>query len=265
MNSDRITSVLAVFTVALVMITATSYVIGADAGAEESATDHEPSGAAEEFDELSSSEPVSVLYRGVLQAEDGNSVGGVFPLKFHLYRSDISAEPLWSEEHYVSVVDGRYQVVLGEKSPLPQHLLAGERWLGVELRDEGDVLRDQITVERPGDDGAANGELTHADVADRARMAEDAMAVGGMSAEEIEEMTDEVLERLADHIADPNAHDAVAGPTVSNRRRTAGDEAGGTGGSSYEITCPEGHVATGIRGGAGRVVDSITLLCSPLE
>ena len=53
------------------------------------------------------------------------------------------------------------------------------------------------------------------------------------------------------------------GKIGSNKRFTA--MAGGDGGVPYELKCPKGHVVTGIRGGEGIYLDSIQLICSPLE
>ena len=144
--------------------------------------------------------------------------------------------------------------------------------MGVELQGEDEILRDRITVDSPGEDGTAeiDGEDSRADVAERAaeaeraRVAENAEMLDGMTLDELDEKIDGVVDQLNEHIADPDPHPAT-GATVGETRRSADDEAGGTGGTSYEITCPEGYVATGIQGGAGRVVDSITVLCSPLD
>lgn len=277
MNFKPVSTAMVVVAATAVVATGTSYLFVAHADAEETSTVADADGETPETnsDEWSVSDGVSVIYQGVLQREGGDPVGGVLPLTFKLYRSSMSAEPLWSEDHYVSVVDGVYQVALGSDSPLPEHLLMGERWLGVELQGEDEILRDQITIDHPEghhyEELEPGEHLSRADVADmaveaeRARVAETAESVGGMTADELEEQSGLAIQRLNEHIADPDAHSVAAGPTVGATRRSAGDEAGGAGGSSYEILCPEGYVATGIRGGAGRVVDSITLLCSPLE
>lgn len=264
---------LAAATAALVIGASVLLVPGAEAEEQPEADDAESE--REDVQQIPAADEVSVVYQGVLQNEEGEPVGGVFPLTFHLYRGSMSADPLWTEQHYVSVVDGRYQVTLGEQSPLREHLLAGERWLGVELDGQQELLRDQILVDRPDRaddaDGEADERITHADVAERAteaeraRFAETAASLDGLTADDVEHKAELALERLGDHIADPNAHDAVAGPAVGEGTQRAGDEVGGTGGTSYEMHCPDGYVVTGIEGGAGRVVDSITLLCSPLE
>ncbi len=263
---------------ALLVATAASALFISGVGAEETPQqDDEPTQQQDDevFDDRPIVDGITVLYRGVLQNADGDPVSGVFELSFNLYHGSMSADPIWTENHYVSVVDGRYQVALGSDTALGAHLLAGERWLGVELQGEDELLRDQLTVDTPDgkplEETDAGESVSHADIADRAaeaeraRVAETAESVGDMTAEEIREQTEQALRRLGEHVSDPDAHSAAAGSSIGSTRRSAGDEAGGTGGTSYEITCPEGYVATGIRGGAGRVVDSITVLCSPLE
>lgn len=229
----------------------------------------------DDFDEIPAADNIAVIYQGTLQNEAGEPVSGVFPLSFHLYRGSMSADPIWSEHHFVSVVDGRYQIPLGHQTELREYLLDGQRWLGVELDGEVELLRDRLSVDRPDvepDHSGVDGErVSHAEVAERAteaeraRLAENALSLDGMSAEDIEDKANLALRRLGDHIADPDAHQAVTGPSVGGRTQTVDERAGGTGGSAYDIRCPEDYVAVGIEGSAGRVVDSITVICSPLE
>lgn len=240
------------------------------------AADEEASERSSERSEASHSlDHISVVYRGTLQDEEGGPVSGVFPLTFKLYRGSMSANPIWEETHFVSVVDGRYQVPLGHRAPLGEHLLQGERWMGVELTGEAELLRDRVTVEHPdGEDGelrSAGQQVSFADVAeraieaDRARTADNAMALDGMTAQEIEDLSNLALRRLGEHIADPEAHSGRSGASLGSRGRAANESAGGRGGTPYDIRCPEGHVVTGIQGSAGRVVDNVTVICTPLE
>lgn len=220
-------------------------------------------------EERPGSDTVEVLYRGMLQDVDGDPISGLFPLTFKLYRGSMSAEPVWQESHFVSVVDGRYQVSLGRQTPLREHIVTGERWVGIELGGEGEILRDRILVERPegagsADAPAAGQQISHADLAERARIADNALALDGMSADDIEELSNLALRRLGEHMADPNAHSATARYRIGSERRVM-DRAGGSGGTPYSIRCPAGYIVTGIEGSAGRLLDSITVVCSPLQ
>ncbi|RAL23530.1 hypothetical protein DL240_05045 [Lujinxingia litoralis] len=216
---------------------------------------------------------VELRYRGLLQDESGAPISGVFPLEFNLYRDDMAAEPMWTEEHYVSVIEGRYQVPLGSHQTLRAREVQGERWLGVVLVGEGELLRDRLTIIRPGraSSGDANGKrISRAEVADRAIeaeraiVAESADALGELTVEEIERISNLALERLGQHIADPNAHEATARYKLGTNSQVL-DGAGGTGGTHFSLKCPPGHVVTGIEGRAGRMLDYVTAICSPLQ
>jgi hypothetical protein len=212
------------------------------------------------------SDSVEVVYRGLLQDERGQPVSAVLPLTFRLYRTSMSAEPVWTEEHFVSIIDGRYQVSLGRQTPLQEQLLVGERWLGVELTGEGEILRDQITITRPGQTrspNSGNGDGV-ATVAERALVADNALALDGITAEDIEELANLALLRLGEHMADPNAHSASARYRIGSER-VVPTGAGGAGGTPFDVRCPPGHVVTGIEGRAGRLLDYMTVVCSPLE
>ena len=55
------------------------------------------------------------------------------------------------------------------------------------------------------------------------------------------------------------------GKIKTGNRSKETEPAGGPGGKLYELECPRGYVVTGIRGGEGKYLDSISLICSPLE
>lgn len=216
---------------------------------------------------------VEIRYRGLLQDESGAPISGVFPLEFNLYRDGMAAEPMWSESHYVSVVEGRYQVPLGSEEVLRAREVDGERWLGVVLVGEGELLRDRITIARPGRQRGSEAnasQVTRAEVADRAIeaeravIAESADALGDLTVEEIERMSNLALERLGQHIADPNAHEATARYKLGGNSQVL-DAAGGRGGTHFSLKCPPGHVVTGIEGRAGRMLDAVTAICTPLQ
>lgn len=225
--------------------------------------------------ELAEADQIEVIYQGLLQDESGAPVSGLFPLKFSVYRGSSSAKPLWEEQHFVSIIDGKYAVSLGLKQPLGEFLLAGERWIGIELAGEGELLRDRLVVELAGGAGpaqarSASTDGSHARSADfateaeRARTADNALALDGMSAEKIEELANLALKRLGEHMADPEAHASSARYRIGTERRPM-ERIGGSGGTPYDIRCPAGYVVTGIEGRAGRLLDSITVVCSPLQ
>lgn len=209
----------------------------------------------------------ALIYEGKLQDGRRKPVGGVFPLSFSLHKRDKGGRALWSETHFVAVDSGRYVVELGSKRPLPPGLALEKMYLGVALTGGDEILREKVDPKavrkdaaagaaaqaRPTPAGAAAGkkvvdyaetaglafEAEHAKVADR---------IGGLTVEDLEEK----LEKSGSKAR-------VGG----SKRYTS--SAGGEGGVAYEVNCPKGYVVTGVRGGSGIYLDSIQLICSPLE
>lgn len=238
-----------------------------------------------------SQEQVVVDYSGRLQDEKGSPVSGIFELRFKLLKSEDSAKATWAENRYVAIVDGKYELGLGERRKLRKRQIPDDPWIAVELVGEGEIVRDRFEFDAESEpvadepskgsrisqetkdllEKAANdNSIAFADVAQRAvkadtaATAETAQAVGDLSAKEIKELSNVALERLGEHIADPSAHEAAGGIRIGNERQIT-NSAGGSGGSNYELKCPKGYVVTGIRGGAGRLVDSLSLICQPLR
>lgn len=235
-----------------------------------------------------SAKRVVVDYTGRLQDEDGKPISGVFHLAFKLYDGEHAAQAEWSAQRYVAVVDGDYTVPLGDQRPLDRPTISGKTWIGVELVGEGELLRDPFEVgsaaaEQGDDKGSSleisqetknlldkartNKQIAFADVAERAvtaDVAKRAEKVGDLTAEELEKKAQLALDRLGEHIADPDAHAATGGIRLGNDRRVM-PKTGGDGGSPYQINCPPGYVVTGIKGGAGKMVDSVTVVCQKLR
>jgi hypothetical protein len=221
---------------------------------------------------------VKVEYRGLLQDENDQPISGVFALDFKIYDRSISATPLWSERHFVAVVSGEYLAPLGAHRPLNTSHVDGERWIGIELVGEGEILRDRLVIREPSvtipvATAGSGARVAFSDVADRAleadraRVAESAERLGNLSLTEIERLSNLALERLGEHIADPNAHQGGAGRpggALGTERRVM-EIVGGRGGTPFDVRCPRGFVVTGIEGSAGRVVDGIRIVCSPLQ
>jgi hypothetical protein len=233
----------------------------------------------------SDNDRILVDYTGRLEDQSGSAISGIFHFSFNLYSDSKSAEPLWSETRYVSVVDGSYTVPLGKTTELQREHISGPRWIGVELVGEGEILRDKLSIQSGaagGDDtsdralsektkrwlneAAENSDMTFAEVAKRAVFADradSAEKVGSLSAEEIERLSNLAMERLGEHIADPDAHGAT-GRSLGDQTRVM-KQVGGSGGSAYRSECPPGFVVTGIKGGSGDMLDSIAIICRRLQ
>jgi hypothetical protein len=212
-----------------------------------------------------------VRYRGEFVDDESAPISGVFPLTFKLYVQEDADEAVWEEHQYVAVFEGRYDVWLGSATPLAAAHDGASLFIGVELALIGEVARHALTLAAespppPREEVIAELDLTFADLADRAlradhaRQADDCTLLGGRSLEEIDRY-EELLTTVADL---RESLDEVTGVRLGSRTTTL-ERIGGAGGNSYSRTCPPGHVVTGMRGGAGALIDSVELICSPLQ
>lgn len=230
--------------------------------------------------------PIKISYSGQIQDGNGNPISGVFPLMFKLYKHQLATDSIWQEEHYVAVVDGRYSLDLGTIDALLPEQLEGNRWMGVEFAGEGEILRDRLIVSLvdPSSSGgnrligsasaapaSPNRSTSFAEISERANFAEHAAVadraekIGDLDEEAIEKLSNLALERLGEHLTDPDAHKGGKRGGVSTERQVMQPLIGGRGGEAYKVDCPPGFVVTGIEGRAGRVVDSLHIVCSPIQ
>ena len=214
---------------------------------------------------------VRIAYRGEIIDDGGVPISGVFPLTFKLYRSEGGRTGFWEEAHFVSVYEGVYDVVLGNTTPIPAEHVGTDVFIAVEVGDIGEFTRHSITIvpltaPQTREEVIAELDITFADVADRslfaveATTADDCTRLGGKTLEELDRY-DELLGEMAEL---RDRLDDVSGAQLGSRTTTL-ERIGGSGGNSYSRTCPPGHVVTGARGGAGALIDSIELICSPLQ
>ncbi len=207
----------------------------------------------------------AVAYSGILQDENLNPISGVYPLRFGLYRSPTGRRAIWTNRLWVSVDSGRYTINLGEGKPIPGRLKLEELYVGVSIDGVGEVLREKLIQESPTTPPQGPNTVQPAsppkkadkstsrssNIADRAMHAFE--ADHAVNADKIGNLTVEDLKRTI-----------VKPVKIGSRTRETG-QAGGPGGKFYEENCPKGYVVTGIRGGSGKYLDSISLICSPLE
>jgi hypothetical protein len=213
--------------------------------------------------------PALVAYEGQLLDAHRKPLSGIYPLTFSLYRSEKSTRPAWSEAHFVAVQDGKYAVHLGDTRPIPPTLHLERLYISVGVTGGAELVREKLAVGPASaapdvapavapdlDPAAASGKAraagdSYAEIAgfayeaDRAHTAD---AVGGLTAAELRKMVKESKSEI----------------TIGTRTRNS-EAAGGTGGQPYTLRCPKGYVVTGIQGGAAAFVDSISIICSPLE
>ncbi|NOZ00403.1 MAG: hypothetical protein GXP54_00750 [Deltaproteobacteria bacterium] len=205
-----------------------------------------------------------VPYKGRMVDEAGKPVSGIFPITFKLYRGVKAHKAMWSESLWVAVDRGVYTVQLGEKKKLPAGKDLSKYVLGVEIKGLGEVAREPFMVKgqptpaprlaRPPA-ASSGGGTKYADTAGYAVEADHAKNADRIQNLTIDDITRKVIEESVG-----------ASRTRIGKARRYGERVGGPGGTSeYNENCPRGYVMTGIRGGAGIYLDSIQIVCSPIE
>ncbi len=215
--------------------------------------------------------PSHLIFSGSLQDERGDVISGIYPLQFSLHRSERARGRAWSERHWVAVEDGVYTVELGHTNRLPQRLDINSAYISVSARDGSELTRVALSERNlPGfkpsarasvdpEDAApatshviAGGRVDYAEkagIAYEAELARNCQRLENLSLNQVEERIKKGVE---------------SGARVGVSTRSTGP-AGGTGGRHYRLMCPRGYVAVGIEGGAGIYLDSIEVICAPLE
>lgn len=209
-----------------------------------------------------------VAYKGKMVDESGKPVSGIFPMTFNLYAGLRSKKPVWSESLWVAVDRGIYILNLGEDKPLPAKLDPTKLVIGVNVRGVGEVAREpfvaavratpvQASSGAPSTAGA-KGSVRYADTAGYAVEADHAKSADRLGNLTYEDMQRRMVEELGSAVSGSRTKVGVA--------KRVGRSVGGPGGTNaFEDSCPKGYVMTGIRGMHGNVVDSIQIICSPIE
>ncbi len=210
-----------------------------------------------------------VSFNGTLQDENLNVISGVFPMNFSLYKTEGSRRAIWSERVWVAVDSGRYSVNLGSRKPIPARLKLEKMYVGVSLEGVGELLREPLMADSdPSVIAPTQNTAPVAPVAPRV-----AARPSGKGASDIAERAMHAFEAdhatNADKIGNLSVNDlqkmfAPKKVTTGSRTRET-ESAGGPGGKLYDLECPKGYVVTGVRGGSGKYLDSISLICSPLS
>ncbi len=218
-----------------------------------------------------------VRFEGELLDENQRPISGVFPMTFKVYSTEEASQPSWSEEQFVAVHLGEYVVMLGSETALPTAIRDREVWIGITLGSLGEVVRNPKTMTpwvATAPAAAANvNSLQFADIADRAlyadqaNHAEDCDTLSGIGIEELnryQELEAQIAE-LRQRVRELAGGNTGGGGGTIGRRTVTLEGAGGSGGHPYTYNCPPNHVAVGMTGGAGNLVDSVALICAPLE
>ena len=214
--------------------------------------------------------PEYLIFSGELRDEAGSVVSGVYPLQFSLHRSEASRRRAWSEQLFVAVEDGVYTVELGRSRDLPKNVEIGTSFMAVSIPGGPEIARVPLTErnlptfhEATAPEAAPTGDpaTPGAAAAGRVAFAERAgVAYESELARNCERLENLTLAQVEDRIQKK----VGSGVRVGSATRSTGS-AGGTGGRHYRLVCPRGYVAVGIEGGAGIYVDSLEVICAPLE
>ncbi len=85
--------------------------------------------------------PGKVGFEGFIANADGSPLAdGVYSIAFAVYDVATGGTALWSETQPVTVTQGLYAVQLGAVTPLPANLFNGERWIGVKVGSDPEML-----------------------------------------------------------------------------------------------------------------------------
>jgi hypothetical protein len=201
---------------------------------------------------LRAASPKTLVYSGAVKDSKGSPVAGIFWFRFGLHKDKADPKMLWSEEMYVAVDRGSYQVELGKERPIPQAIELSELFLSIHI-DGVEVERQQVTADMvsggagtpaiPGASGLSSAGCAECLKAERAG---DCERLGGMSFKQLSE--------------------TIAQKQISVGTTAHFTSAVGSGeGTPFRLTCPPGFVVTGLKGKADDKISNLQLVCSPLE
>jgi hypothetical protein len=208
-----------------------------------------------------------VIYQGKLQNDGHKPVGGIYPLSFSLHTSFKSGRSVWSEAHFVVVDNGEYTIVLGRKYPMPTDVDLGSTYLSVTITGGSEIVREQLDAKSVLDtrvNPIVNTQPRELSIKEAGGSTVDYAETAGFAyeaghAKSSDKLGDVTAEQLIEQLRANKPKVKIGG----TKRYTA--SAGGEGGMQYELKCPSGYVVVGVRGGAALYMDSIQLICSPLQ
>jgi len=84
--------------------------------------------------------PKQINYQGFLTDPDGDPVlDGDYSMAFKIYDAPIGGTLLWSETQTVTVTEGKYNIILGELTPIPPDILDDNRYLGITVAPDSEM------------------------------------------------------------------------------------------------------------------------------
>lgn len=202
------------------------------------------------FPAVSQAGPLKTLvFTGALNDGAGKPVGGIYNIRFGLHQRINDPKTIWTEDLFVAVEKGSYQVELGKERPIPQTLPLTTFFLSI-LVDGVEVQRVPVVdnmissgVKEPSASAAAGAACARCQ---EAAKAQDSEKLGGMTFAQLMETV---------------AKRQVALGTSLHMTEPVGKKEG----DIFFLTCPPGYVVTGIKGNANDSIRSAQLVCAPLE
>jgi hypothetical protein len=84
--------------------------------------------------------PNLIDYQGRLADANGDAITGNVSIIFSIYDSGTNRTVLWTETQSVDVIEGLFQVTLGESTTFPTDLFDGaDRWIGINVAGDGEM------------------------------------------------------------------------------------------------------------------------------
>ena len=84
--------------------------------------------------------PNQINYQGFLTDSDGTPVSdNDYSMTFKIYDGPTTVTPLWSETQTVTVTDGKYNIILGEITPIEPGYLDSDRYLGITVAPDTEM------------------------------------------------------------------------------------------------------------------------------
>lgn len=224
--------------------------------------------------------PSTFSYRGEMVDGSLTPISGVFSLTFSLREGRDAARSLWTETHWVGVVEGMYELDLGTLEPIPDELFGRDLTIVVQMGEDAELTRHALQPQRRAARTDARipdiEQIVFADLAERAlsaeraRVADDCRTLDGRTIAELElpaeaqRRIQEIQQQIRDLRGSVSAASSGGSSRVGTPTQTL-PRIGGAGGRAYDRACPPNHVVVGARGRMGDLIDSIELVCAPLQ
>ncbi len=209
-------------------------------------------------------------YTGELADDELKPISGIFKVTFKLFPDLSAPKEIWTEELFVSIVEGRYDVTLGRVVPIGANLDGRQLFLIAAIgEDPGERIPFAVRAADVRDDSPSGPIFrgkSFADIADRALVAtraataDNCSTLGGKTAEEIDQ-SKELNKRVSELRESLREKSSIK---LGGQQQVL-ERVGGAGGNSYQRQCPPGFVVTGFRGGQGQFLDSIEIVCNAIE